>query len=200
MNLFGLNITRSPHSPRPTHQSSAAPVTGGGVITIVPTQPGSGLFASLDVMLGPPAALAAGGGWRIQGDGFYPNYHTTAHNLVAFTVPGTKTIEFKQIAGWDLVASTNVTVTLGQSAGISALYTQVAAAPPAPPVLVVSRTFGLGITGATGVTFRLEYRNSLRTGQWLPLKTNTLGPGTNFLLTLPFTNGPATFYRAVWLP
>jgi phage portal protein BeeE len=27
MNLFGLNITRSPHSPRPTPQSSAAPVT-----------------------------------------------------------------------------------------------------------------------------------------------------------------------------
>jgi hypothetical protein len=34
----------------------------------------------------------------------------------------------------------------------------------------------------------------------LPLKTNTLGPGFNLLLPWPPTNGPAAFYRAVWLP
>jgi hypothetical protein len=71
---------------------------------------------------------------------------------------------------------------------------------PAAPVLTFAPAFGLGITGTTGTTFRLEYRTSLVSGQWLPLKTNTLGPGLNLLLPWPPTNGPAAFYRAMWLP
>jgi hypothetical protein len=81
---------------------------------------------------------------------------------------------------------------------VPATYTPVVT--PAPPVLTFNPASGLGITGTTGVTFRLDYRISLVSGQWLPLKTNTLGPGFNLLLTWPPTNGPAAFYRAVWLP
>jgi hypothetical protein len=40
----------------------------------------------------------------------------------------------------------------------------------------------------------------LSSGTWLALKTNTLGPGFNQVLPWPPTNGPAGFYRAVWLP
>jgi hypothetical protein len=76
----------------------------------------------------------------------------------------------------------------------------VAAHPPAVPVLTFNPASGLGITGTTGATFRLECRASLVSGQWLPLKTNTLGSGVNLLLPWPPTNGPAAFYRAVWLP
>ena len=86
----------------------------------------------------------------------------------------------------------------GQLTVVPATYTPVVS--PAPPVLTFNPASGLGITGTTGATFRLEYRTSLVSGQWLPLKTNTLGPGLNLLLPWPPTNGPAAFYRAVWLP
>jgi hypothetical protein len=172
--------------------------TGGGVITISPGQTGSGFLAYVQVQLGPPAALAAGGGWRVQGT---TDYSSSPTYTAGIAKGGSVTLEFKPIAGWNVPTNQSVIVALGQTTIIPALYTPAtASSPPPPPLLVLSRPLGLGIKGATGATFRLEYRTSLKTGSWLPLKTNTLGPGTNLLLTFPFTNRPAAYYRAVWLP
>ena len=68
------------------------------------------------------------------------------------------------------------------------------------PVLVANAANGIGITGTPGTRYRMEYRNSLSSGQWLPLQTNTIGSGINYVLPWPPTNGSAGFYRAVWLP
>jgi hypothetical protein len=72
--------------------------------------------------------------------------------------------------------------------------------PPVRPLLTLNQGIGLGITGSIGVTYRVDYRTSFTSGSWLPLSTNTLGLGTNIILSPPFTNGAAALYRAVWPP
>jgi hypothetical protein len=171
--------------------------TGGGVITIT-TGGGSGLLAWLQVPIGPAGAVAAGAAWRVY-DGPTTNWSTGPTYTYALTNGQVVTLEFKPIPGWNLPTNNAVQITLGQLTTILATYTPVST-PPAPPVLTFNPASGLGITGTAGATFRLEYRASLVSGQWLPLKTNTLGPGLNLLLPWPPTNGPAAFYRAVWLP
>jgi hypothetical protein len=167
--------------------------TGGGVITIT-TGAGSGL-AYVQVTIGPAAAVAAGAAWRVYGTTDW----ATAPNYTAAIASGSSvTLEFKPIPGWNLPTNTTAEIALGTLTVVSTTYTLALA--PAAPVLIFDPGSGLGITGTTGATFRLEYRTSLASGQWLPLETNTLGPGFNLLLPWPPTNGPAAFYRAVWLP
>jgi hypothetical protein len=100
-------------------------------------------------------------------------------------------LEFRQIDGWEAPTNRNVQVSAGAKSIINGFYTVL------PPSLVVDGTQGIGITGTTGTTYRIEFRTNLSSGQWLPLKTNTLGPGFNLLVP---TNGTPGFYRAVWLP
>ncbi len=45
-----------------------------------------------------------------------------------------------------------------------------------------------------------EFRTKVPSGARLLLLTNTLGAGFNLVLPWPTANGPAAFYRAVWLP
>jgi uncharacterized repeat protein (TIGR01451 family) len=70
-----------------------------------------------------------------------------------------------------------------------------------PPVLVVNRTNSLSLTGATGTTYQIQYTTNLVPGSWLVLQTNTIGvAGVTNVLSWSRTNGPARYYRAVWLP
>jgi uncharacterized repeat protein (TIGR01451 family) len=68
------------------------------------------------------------------------------------------------------------------------------------PVMVANTTGGIGIIGTPGTTYRIEYRTNLVSGAWLPLRTNTIGAGINYVIPWPPTNGAAAFYRTVWLP
>lgn len=166
--------------------------TGGGVITIIPSQdinvshPGYVQF-----QLAPPAAVQAGAGWRLQGDATYSN-------ITNFTRAVTSTnafmVEFKPVSGWNLPTNQSVVVVSGVLLTNLAFYTVT------NPIMQLNSILGLGITGTTGTSYRIEYRTNLSFAQWLPLKTNTLGSGLNILLPWPPTNGPAAFYRAVWLP
>jgi len=168
--------------------------TGGGVITIT-AGAGSGFLAYVQVPIGPASAVAAGAAWRVYGTTAWsagPTYTATIAR------GNSVTLEFKPIPGWNVPINNTVQIVLGQLTVVPAIYTPVV--PPAAPVLSFNPAAGLGITGTAGAKFRLEYRTSLVSGQWLPLKTNTLGPGFNLLLPWPPTNGPAAFYRAVWLP
>jgi hypothetical protein len=70
----------------------------------------------------------------------------------------------------------------------------------APPVLVADMVNGIGLSGTPGTRYQIQYRDSLSSGQWQPLQTNTIGAGVNYVLPWPPTNGAAGFYRAVWLP
>lgn len=166
--------------------------TGGGVLTIISSSTGGTGLGYLQVHVGPAAALAAGGGWRLAGG---TNLFSSDPNHTDFvTVQTTYAVEFATADGWGSPPNRSVTVPLGQLTVIEARYVLL------PPVLTFTRGTGIGITGATGTTYRIEYRTKLTSGAWLPLRTNTLGAGFNLLLPWPPTNGPAAFYRVVWLP
>jgi hypothetical protein len=166
--------------------------TGGGVLTITPNQAISASSPGyLEFVLGPPAAVAAGAGWRLQGDTAY----SSATNYVrAITTTNAVVVQFEPVTGWNLPSSQSVTVAPGQFTVVTnALYTV------NNPVLVAS-ILGIGIIGTTNTSYRIEGRVSLTTGSWTPVSTNTVNSaGFNLVLPKPATNSPTMFYRAVWL-
>src|SRR5262249_20675405 len=112
--------------------------TGGGVITIISSQEISGNNPG-DVQweLGPPAAVQAGAGWRLQGDASYssqPHYTPPGFSTNAFAV------EFKPIPGWITPSNQAVAVLPGQLLTYSAIYAadQTTADNVRPTVTIVS--------------------------------------------------------------
>ncbi len=166
--------------------------TGGGVITFIPSLAVSASHpGAIELILGPPAAVQAGAAWQFQGETGYP---WTSGTFQPVTSTNALTVQFKAIPGWNPPPGQTVEVLPDQTTTNIAFYSVT------NPVLLVTEGVGLGITGTTGTAYRLESRNSLNSGTWLPVSTNVLGPGTNRLLAWPPANGPAAFYRAVWLP
>ncbi len=166
--------------------------TGGGVITIIPSLAVSASHpGAIEFILGPAAAVQAGAAWQFQGETGYP---WTSGTFQPVTSTNALTVQFKAIPGWNLPPGQTVEVLPDQTTTNIAFYSVT------NPVLVLTEGVGLGMTGTTGTAYRLETRSSLNSGTWLPLSTNVLGPGTNRLLAWPPANGPAAFYRAVWLP
>jgi hypothetical protein len=167
--------------------------TGGGVITIIPSQAVSASNPGyLQFLLGPPAAVLAGAGWKLQGD---TAYSSATNYIRAVLSTNSFTVLFKPINGWNVPLSQPVSVEPGEITTITnALYTV------NNPVLVANH-LGIGITGTTGTVYQIERSSSLTSGTWLPVSTNTITT-TGFNIVLPYTttNSPAAFYRALWLP
>jgi NHL repeat len=170
--------------------------TGGGVITIIPNQ---AITASnpgyVQWVLAPPAVVAAGAAWRLGGD---TTYSTASNYTRAVFTTNAVTVEFKPVTGWNLPTNQSVAVLPGQVTVYTAVYTPTTVT---NPVLALNVGTGLGIMGTPGTTYQIQYRTDLTTGSWQPLSTNTImSNGFNLVLPWPPTNGPAAFYRAVWLP
>ena len=164
----------------------------GGVIRLNPSQ----LITASDpgyvqFQLEPPAAVAAGAGWKLEGDSAY----SSATNYIrAVTTTNAFTVEFKPIPGWNLPTNQMMTVLPGQINSQTVFYTVT------NPVLVADNSIGLGITGTTDTVYQIQRRTSLTSGSWLSVSTNTINSnGFNLVLPNPATNGNAFFYRAVWL-
>jgi hypothetical protein len=163
--------------------------TGGGVVTVVPSQninaanPGY-----MQWHLGPAAAVSAGAGWRLTGDA---NYSTTTNYTRLITSTNAVSVQFKPVPGWILPGSQAVNVLPGQITVFNASYTVT------NPLLVATAS-GIGITGTSNTTYRIDRSTSLLSGSWTPVSTNTItGGSVNVALPQP-TNG-AVYYRAVWL-
>jgi len=166
--------------------------TGGGVITIIPGQVSASNPGYIQFQLAPPSAVLAGAAWRLQGDS---SYSTAANYTRAVTSTNAFAVEFKPIPGWNLPTNQTTTILPG------VLITNVAFYTVTNPVLVASASMGIGITGTTGTVYRIESRNSLNSGSWTPVSTNTiLSNGFNAVLPFLPSNPPASYYRAVWLP
>ena len=176
-----------------TQGDSGTNNTGGGVITIVPSQSVSASHPGyMQWRLGPPSALRAGAGWRLSGDTAYSG---STNYTRAILSTNAVVVQFKPIPGWILPADQSVSISPDQITSYNAFYTVVSPALTADPVL------GIGITGTTDTTYRIESRTSLTSGNWQPVTTNTIiSTGFNPLLSSPAANQPATFYRAAWLP
>ena len=164
----------------------------GGTTTIIPNQAiSTNNQGYVQFQLAPPAAVAAGAAWELQGD---PAWSTATNYVRAVTTTNTVVVEFKPTAGWNLPTNQTVTVEPGQTATPTAFYTVT------NPVLVAGKSVGLGITGTTGTVYQLQRRTNLTGGSWSSVSTNTIRTnGFNLLLPQPATNGNAFFYRAVWL-
>src|SRR5262249_45135756 len=116
----------------------------GGVITVVSGQAGQGTKPYITVNLGPPAALAAGAGWRVQGD---PSYGSVSNYTRQITSGASSVmIEFTNIPGWDAPPTTAVSVTPGQTTIINATYLFL-------PNLVITPSSGLDSSGLMGGPF-----------------------------------------------
>ena len=168
--------------------------TGGGVITIVASQTvNAGNPGYVQVRLGPSAAVAAGAGWRRQGD--TGQFNTNVNATIAVTSSNGFTLEFRtNVTGWNPPPSRVLQVAPQVVVTADGSYTVI------PPLLVVKSGIGIGMIGTANTVYRLERRSSLTGGNWVPAKTNTITNGFNLLLPWPLTNGSASFYRAVWLP
>jgi hypothetical protein len=124
------------------------PIGQGGVI-MISSQASGDDAAYLRIQVGPAAAAAAGGGWRVPGSDFYPGYYNgnnCAGCVPWFNSAGTKTVEFNQLSGWDLVSSTNVNVEPGRVTLVDASYRR-------SPTLSVSPAGGLAAGGIVGGPF-----------------------------------------------
>ena len=166
-------------------------ITGGGVITITPSQAISASNPGyLQFQLDPPLAVAEGAGWRLQGDTTYSsatNYIRAVFSTNAFAV------EFKPINGWNLPANQSVTVLPGQIISYTALYT----VNNPEPVQIISPqvsggSFNLSFQSSSGQGYTLYYNDNLTTTNW-HLYTNVSGNGGTLQLTVPVTNSQRFF-------
>jgi hypothetical protein len=136
--------------------------------------------------------VQAGAGWKLstQGANFYS---TLATSVQVITSTNALLVQFKAIPGWNVPTNISASVSPGILATNMVNYTV------ASPVLTLDLVKGLGITGTTNTTYRIEQSTSPGVSPWVLLKTNTItGNGFNLLVSKPITN-QTMFYRAVWL-
>src|ERR1051326_1589936 len=165
----------------------------GGVVRFTPDSnisPGNPGCVQFDIQ--PAAAYAAGARWGFQGD---TNYSTASNYTRVVTSTNAITVEFTtNVSAWLPPPNQTITVHPKVTARYTAFYTVT------NPVLVVKPGIGIGITGTTGTVYQIQRRASLSNGAWaINGTTPPLGADFNLLLPWPPTNGPAAFYRALWL-
>jgi hypothetical protein len=69
-----------------------------------------------------------------------------------------------------------------------------------PLVLTNDPIGGLGLLGATNVTYQIQSRTSLLTGTWLVVKTVTIASnGLNPVFPPEWSGKPTTYYKAIFL-
>jgi hypothetical protein len=158
--------------------------------------------AILEVKIGPPMALRAGGGWQLSDDDT-----KTLHTNAASTVPipgGTDPkIGFVPIQNrtFGKPFQTNViSVMSGQLAIVDFEYLS---APPNPVLTFTNDSQGVIILlshGYTNYTYEVDYATDPVNGNWTFLNQQTIGAPANSLI---FRDAPATkgnrFYRAQWI-
>jgi hypothetical protein len=166
--------------------------SGGGVITIIPSQAVSASTPGyLEFQLGPPAAVAAGAGWELSGDSAFSsatNYIRQVLTTNAFTVV------FNQIPGWNVPVISPFSVLPGVVTIITnALYTV------ATPLQIISPqvsggAFQLSFQSVSGQSYTLYYNTNLTTSNWLPY-TNVTGNGGTMQFNVPINNSAQSFFR-----
>jgi hypothetical protein len=166
--------------------------SGGGVITIIPQSSVSVIDPGyVQVQLAPPAVVAAGAGWKLQGDSTYSSAPSYTRIV---TTTNDVTVQFAPVPGWNLPTNQTVNLVADEINVYSASYSVT------NPVLVADAALGLGITGTTNTVYEIESQTSLTNTNWIPVSTNTIiTNGFNLVLPNPETNGATIFYKAVWL-
>jgi hypothetical protein len=164
--------------------------SGGGVITIIPSQATSLSHpAFLIWQLAPPAAVQAGAAWKLtnESDAYYSTGGTSMQEI---TTTNALTVQFRSLPGWNLPTNRSVTATPG------VIRTNVANYTVTNPVLHLDLVNGLQINGTTNTRYQILSNSLVSGGALIPFKTNTL---TSFGFNLITNNPRPGFYRARWL-
>jgi len=125
---------------------------GGGVITIIAPADIKTTAGFVQIQLGPPEAVQAGAGWRLQGE---PAYSSNPNYVDVVSSPGVEVVQFAPINGWAPPTNQTITVVKGTVISINANYTQtnlnITKFPPAIVQQPASQTVGLGKRAAFSV-------------------------------------------------
>jgi hypothetical protein len=165
----------------------------------VPAPIGGGLnlaSGNYQVQIGPAAALAAGAGWQVAGQGLSTYYTNTA---ATYTLPaGTYTITFRAVAGYLTPANVTLNVTANQTSGINVTYASAGPTITAPEV--IGNVFELSVAAAAGQEIALERSTNLTS--WTALATNAVPAGgvLNLTDTIPTNHHGGAFYRTRLMP
>jgi sugar lactone lactonase YvrE len=152
---------------------------------------------SYTMQLGPPAAVAAGAGWMVTGQGVSTYYTDTA---VPYSLPsGSYTATFNTVPGFTTPAPVNFTIIASGTIGISVTYTAIITQPQVVSPSFSNHELTLGISASAGESVAIDRSTNLPT--WVALVTNVLPASgtTNFTDTI-LTNAPRAFYRARVVP
>ncbi len=170
--------------------------TGGGVVLLAS---GVGtLFAPgyLQVVLGPPEAVAAGAGWRIAQ---LTNATYYSDNTATYALPAASyTLVFRtNVAGWQSPANRALQLAANQTTVVTGNYTRAGAVAVAPTVSngAVQLTF----TAPVGQRYALERSTNL--SHWQVVATNPVPADGVLRFGDPIqTSNRAAFYRARLVP
>jgi hypothetical protein len=164
--------------------------TGSGVILISPLF-GAGLVATgyVQVLLGPPSVMAAGGAWRVPERNIA--YNTNA-NLRIPLAAGAFTIEIKPLAGWLSPSNQPSAVNANQVILLPENYLEL------PSSLNLKANGSLSLSGAQGLAYRIESTTNLGPSNWTTLTNMTFTSTniTNINITIPGSQG-RRFFRGV---
>jgi len=168
--------------------------TGGGVITFIPNSAiNANNLAYVQVVLAPPEAVQAGGGWRLQGD---PTYGSDPKYSRSISTNGAL-IEFNPIPGWNSPEAQTNHLNAGDTPNV---FTATYIATPAR--LGYSLGEGLTLFGASALKYRIYYTNNFGspTTNWTLLTNVTLTNSSQVIGgTKPLPSG-TRFFRALKLP
>jgi len=173
----------------------------GGVILLGGTGGGLLTLGAFYVALGPPQALAAGGGWQVSelGETGYRS-DGALYALPILPLPARYHLAFRPIPGF--AAPTNRVLPLIDSATASVLayYVYTNLSPRVERAAAASNgVFGITYLGRAGRRYAIEQSADL--ADWTPLRTNQIPQ--DGLLRFSATNAPAqqrAFFRARLVP
>jgi hypothetical protein len=151
----------------------------------------------INVKLGPPSAVNAGAAWGLDGDP--PNSLSSVPAYTRYFTTTSQALQFATVNGWNEPSNPAIQVPEGviNTIETNLNYTVV------PPVLSVSLSSGLGITGTAKTEYNIQYSSSL-SSPWTLLKSVTLPNNSLYQITAgppssPPGNVSPTYYRAVWV-
>jgi len=143
------------------------------------------------MQLGPPAAVEAGGAWRVAARNI--DYTSDPNARIPLVGGGDFLIEFRPVPGWLLPTNQIAGVAADQETILDAYYID------ARPSLTYRLGEGLNLhAGETGVVYRIDYANSLGFPiNWIALTNVALTNNSQVISGAEPTKAIQRFFRVV---
>ena len=185
-NVVALIIAAEELGDSGTNQNGGGPLSVKA-IGVTPLNP-----AYLQILISPPAAVAAGANWAPMGSNVFQPYNTNRVLLVTTTFTN---VQFANIPMWSSPSSQIPSLKAGDYKTITATYTPIA------PQVVFNRSKGFSFTGPIGVSYRVAFSTNLASPVWVTNPTVGITNNPVTIMPWPPTNGlPKAFFKVILLP